>query len=227
MKNINASRSTFLKFGDYIQRKGHMDKEMDSRQIKNIDGSNSLYLTFDFCPSSEIDKPVIDWLIDNKIEATLFISREWMVMNEGKDMSFIDNPLFTIGGHGFNHIDPLEESDDEQLKDIDLALEFWKKNKKDIHWYRVPYGHPTDAALQKFHKLGIQCASWSGPVLDKKSSIVDTNTYETAKDFVNNYLRSGDLLVAHANGEGIKTLDIVKLLKDKADSLGLVFKSLK
>lgn len=227
MKNINASRSTFLAFGDFIQRKGHADKEMDNRQIKNIEGSKSLYLTFDFCPTSELDKPVIDWLINNKINATFFICAKWMSNNSDKDLSFIDNPLFTIGGHGYNHIDPLEESDEEQINDINLAINFWKERKKEIKWYRVPYGHPTDATLQLFHKLGIQCASWSGPVLDKKSPTLDGDTFEKSNNFIKSYLKSGDLLVAHANGEGIKTLEIIKLLKDRSDSLGLEFKNLK
>lgn len=225
MKSIDTERSIFLKFGDFIQRKGHMDKEMDSRQIKNLK-TNSIYLTFDFCPTSEIDTGVINWLIDNKIKATLFICAEWMSLNSGKDMSFIDNDLFTIGGHGFKHIDPLEQSDEEQVKDINLALEFWKRNKKEIRWYRVPYGHPTDPALQLFHKLGIRCASWSGPVLDKKDPSLDKDTYEFSKNYLSKNLKSGDLYVCHANGEGHKTVEILDYIKELTKDKGLSFDKL-
>ena len=225
MKSIDTERSIFLKFGDYIQRKGHMDKEMDSRQIKNLK-TDSIYLTFDFCPSSEIDTKVINWLIDNKIKATFFICAEWMEMNEGKDMSFIDNHLFTIGGHGFKHTDPLEQSDEEQVKDINLALRFWQLNKKEIKWYRVPYGHPTDPALQLFHKLGIKCASWSGPVLDKKAPNLKDNTFKEATEYIKNYLKSGDLYIAHANGEGYRTVEILEFIKKTVESKGLSFDKL-
>lgn len=225
MKNINAERSTFLRFGDYIQRKGHMDKEMDNRQVKNL-GTDSIYLTFDFCPTKEIDLPVIEWLIDNKIKATFFINAEWMSLNSDKDMSFIDNPLFTIGGHGFKHIDPLEQSDEEQIKDINLALKFWKMNKKEIKWYRVPYGHPTDAALQKFHKEGIRCASWTGPVLDKKEEKAKKDTYDKAINYLSNFLKAGDIYVCHANGEGHRTVEILEHIKEIVDSKGLSFDKL-
>ena len=226
MKSIDTERSIFLKFGDYIQRKGHMDKEMDKRQVKNIEGVDSIFLTFDFCPTSEIDTKVINWLIDNKIKATFFICAEWMKLNSGKDMSFIDNPLFTIGGHGFKHIDPLEQSDEEQIKDINLALEFWRINKKEIKWYRVPYGHPTDPALQLFHKLGIKCASWSGPVLDKKEPNLSTDTYDFSIDYLTKFLKAGDLYVGHANGEGQHTVEILKFIKKLAESKGLSFDKL-
>lgn len=226
MKYINVNRKTFLKFGDFLQRKGHMDKEFDNRLIKNID-SNSIFLTFDFCPSKEIDQPIIDWLIENKIKATFFINADWMSINSEKDMSFIDNPLFTIGAHGFKHIDPLEESNEEQLKDINFCLKFWKSQRKEIKWYRVPYGHFTDFAIQELNKRGINCASWSGPVLDKKSATFEENVAEQSKNYIEKYLKSGDILVAHANGEGINTLKTLKLIKKLADKRGLSFDYLK
>lgn len=225
MKNIDTERSIFLKFGDYLQRKGHMDKEMDNRQVKNLK-TDSIYLTFDFCPSIEVDTEVINWLIDNKIKATFFISVEWMKMNSRKAMAFLDNPLFTIGGHGFNHIDPLAQSDEEQIEDINLALGYWQKKKKDIRWYRVPYGHPTDPALQLFHKLGIRCASWTGPVLDKKELKAKKDTYDKAIDYLSNFLKPGDLYVCHANGEGHRTVEILEYIKDLTESKGLSFDKL-
>ena len=227
MKNIDTERNIFLKFGDFLQRKGHADKEMDSRQIKKMEETNSIFLTFDFCPTKEVDRPVIDWLIKNKIKATFFINAKWISLNSDKDLSFMDNPLFTIGGHGFKHIDPLEQSDEQEEKDIDECLRFWKDNKKEIKWYRVPYGHPTDVAMQKFHKEGIRCASWSGPVLDKKAPHLEKNTSKKAIDYIENRLQKGEILIAHANGEGINTLEIIKILKKVVDSKGWSFDNLK
>lgn len=226
MKNANVNNSTFLKYGEFIQRKGHMDKEMDFRLIKNLK-SNSFYLTFDFCPTHQIDESIINWLIDNKIKATFFLCAEWMSNNSSKDMSFIDNPLFTIGAHGFKHIDPLEQSDEEQQKDIDLALKFWNYQKKKINWYRVPYGHFTDFAIQELMKRGINCASWTGPVLDKKAKYVEEDVHEISKKWISQYAKAGDIFVGHANGEGIKTLDTLKEIKRIADERGIEFNHLK
>lgn len=226
MKNINVNNSIFLKYGEFIQRKGHMDKEMDFRLVKTLK-TDSFYLTFDFCPTSEIDRGVINWLIDNKIKATFFICAEWMSMNSGKDMSFIDNDLFTIGGHGFKHIDPLEQSDKEQLKDINLAIDFWKQNKKEIKWYRVPYGHFTDFGIQTLMSKGINCASWTGPVLDKKAKYIEDDVHKLSKKWISQYSKAGDIFVGHANGEGIKTLETLKELKHIAEDKQIKFDHLK
>ena len=226
MKSIDTERSIFLKFGDFLQRKGHADKEMDNRQIKNIKGPNSIFLTFDFCPTSELDSEVINWLIDNKIKSSLFICVEWIKRNSDKDLSFIDNPLFTIGGHGFNHIDPLEQSDEQQAEDIDKCIKYWKERGKELRWYRVPYGHPTDTSMQKFNAWSIKCASWTGPVLDKKAKNLKKDTFEEAIEYLEKYMKPGDLYVAHPNGEGTKTLEIIKEIKNLADSKRIGFDKL-
>ena len=124
MKNINTS-SKFLKFGDF-QRKGHNDKEMDSRHIKRIEEKKVIYLTFDICPSSKLDDDIIDFLKKNQYEASFFVCVDWIEKNkESSDFSFLNDPLFTIGGHGYKHIDPLKQSNDEQLEDLNKALNYW------------------------------------------------------------------------------------------------------
>lgn len=225
MKNLDIN-SAFLKFGDF-QRKGHNDKETDSRHIKNIESSpKSIFLTFDMCPSHQLDTDVINWLIDNKIEASFFMNVKWMDSNYDK-LSFINNPLFTIGGHGYNHIDTLKQSNEEQSADIHKA--FYKMNlrlKEPIKWYRVPFGHPTDTTFKVFRELGLKCASWSGPVFDKETAEVKKNNEKEYQSYIDLSLKGGDIVILHANGTGINTLEILKQLDSVVKERGYTFRKL-
>jgi peptidoglycan/xylan/chitin deacetylase (PgdA/CDA1 family) len=225
MKNLNIS-SKFLKFGEF-QRKGHNEKDMDSRHIKRIEGEKAIYLTFDMCPSSKLDSDIIDFLKKNKYEASFFVCVDWIEANQGEfDFSFLNDPSFTIGGHGYHHIDPLKQSDDEQLEDLNKALNYWIDSGKKIRWYRTPFGHPTEKTFSFLENNGIKCASWSGPVFDKKDGGVNYNPNDAAKFYVENSLQDGDIVLMHANGQGINTLKILKEFTYELSKQGYKFKKL-
>jgi peptidoglycan/xylan/chitin deacetylase (PgdA/CDA1 family) len=227
MKHLDV-KSTFLKFGEF-QRKGHNDKETDSRHIKRIESSpKSIFLTFDMCPSHQLDNEVIEWLTDNKIKASFFININWLNSNSQKsNLSFIDNPLFTIGGHGYNHVDTLKQSNKEQSEDIHRAYdELNKRLNEPIKWYRVPFGHPTETSFKVFKELGLKCASWSGPVFDRATEEVKKNNHKGYQSYIDLSLRGGDILILHANGTGIKTLEILKELEKIVKERGYIFDKL-
>jgi len=63
-------------------------------------------LTFDACGGPKgngYDKKLMDYLIANKIPATLFINARWIDANPKIFMELTDNPLFEIENHGLNH----------------------------------------------------------------------------------------------------------------------------
>lgn len=224
--NLNISNK-FLKFGEYIKIDNNT-KEFDSRQISSVFVlDDSVFLTFDMCPSNELDVEVIEYLIKNQIPATFFVNVKWYERNEKNwDLSFLNNPLFTIGGHGYDHTDPMKQSDEEALEDIRLTLEFWKRKGIKIKWYRVPHGHPTETVLDFFKNFGLKCASWEGPVFDKQSKYTQYHPNDAAKIYIQNSLKSGDILIMHANGEGLNTIDILKMTVSECKSRGFGFRSL-
>ncbi len=59
-------------------------------------------LTFDAC-SGRYDKELINFLIKNKIKATLFISGRWIDKNSDTLKKLAKNPLFEIENHGLTH----------------------------------------------------------------------------------------------------------------------------
>ncbi|ADR33075.1 polysaccharide deacetylase [Sulfuricurvum kujiense DSM 16994] len=64
-------------------------------------------LTFDACggsaKSSQFDAGLIDFLIENRIPATLFINSRWIQSNPETFMYLAANPLFEIANHGTAH----------------------------------------------------------------------------------------------------------------------------
>jgi len=226
MKNTLNISNRFLKFGEYTKIDNNT-KEFDPRQVSSLFVlDDSVFLTFDMCPTDEIDQDVIEYLIQNQISATFFVNVRWFLQNKNKDLSFLNNPLFTIGGHGYDHIDPMKQSENEQIKDIQDCLEFWKGLNKTIKWYRVPHGHPTETVLNFFENNNLRCASWEGPVFDKQSKYTKYDPNEAAKIYIENSLKPGDILIMHANGEGKNTIDLLKMVVTKCQSKGFNFRRL-
>jgi peptidoglycan/xylan/chitin deacetylase (PgdA/CDA1 family) len=224
--NLNISNK-FLKFGEFVKIDNNT-KEFDSRQIQQVFVlDNQIFLTFDMCPTNQLDTEVIDFLIENKIPATFFVNVRWFLQNKSKDLSFLKNPLFTVGAHGYDHIDPSKQSDEEQLKDVRSCLEFWQDLDTEIKWYRVPHGHPTETVLNFFEENGIKCASWNGPVFDKQSMYTKYSPNEAAKFYIKNSLSAGDILIMHANGEGENTYEMLKLVVSECKTRGFNFSQLR
>lgn len=66
----------------------------------------TIYLTFDACGGSEgngYDKELIDYLIKEKIPATLFVNYRWIEANKDTFNKLAKNDLFEIENHGYSH----------------------------------------------------------------------------------------------------------------------------
>ena len=61
-----------------------------------------VYLTFDACGGA-YDKAIINYLILNKIQATLFINSRWIDKHKNDFLELAANPLFSIQNHGTLH----------------------------------------------------------------------------------------------------------------------------
>lgn len=63
-------------------------------------------LTFDACGGphgSAYDSKLIDYLVTEKIHATLFINARWIDANPATFRALAANPLFEIENHGYEH----------------------------------------------------------------------------------------------------------------------------
>ena len=224
---INPIKGTFKTFHNFIKIIGHNDKEIDPKQFTRIDTEEKvLYLTFDTCPTNGVDFDTVNWLTENKIPATIFLNIEWYKTNKSQDLSFLKSSQFTIGGHGFNHKRPSRQDLREQTYDVDSCVNFIQNElKREVKWYRCPYGKPNEDTINILEPLGIRYASWAGHVFDK--SVPDlANPNKVALSYLSQHTRPGDILLFHINGEGINTLEILKIAYTWAIEQGYSFKKL-
>lgn len=220
-------KGEFKTFHNFIKIKGHGEKEIDPNQITNIKTAEKcLYLTFDTCPTSEVDFEIVDFLIGNSIESTIFLNASWYYKNKHQNLDFLKNPLFAIGGHGFLHKRPLNQDYTEQKGDIAACLDFLKL-ELDIKpkWYRVPYGKPNEDTINIFRENGLKCASWAGHVFDK-TDLEGDDVDDKAFFYLKHFTIPGDILIFHINGEGINTLATLKKACNRAYNNGFKFKKL-
>lgn len=200
---IYPIKGQFKTFKNYIKIKGHNSKEVDPREIKNIPSSDKIvYLTFDTCPTDKVDFDIVNFLIDNKIEATIFLNIDWYKRNKEKGLEFLKNPLFSIGGHGYNHMRPFRQSFAEQLKDIESCINFIEKEfNTEVKLYRSPYGTPNEDTFSILDSLSLKFISWAGHIMDRKAENVDYDLEKNLELYAEKYVKTGDVLIFHINLE--------------------------
>ena len=220
-------KGSFKSFHDYIKITGHNDKELDPSQYTRIKTEEKvLYLTFDTCPTDDVDYQIIDWLVENKIPATIFLNIKWFNKNENKDLSFLKSDQFEIGGHGFDHKRPTRQHFTEQRRDINRCVKFIQTELgREIKWYRAPYGKPNEDTINVLDNRGISYASWAGHIFDKAVPEME-NPNERAIEYMENYTIPGDIWIFHINKEGENSFEILKKAYNWAIGRGYRFEKL-
>ena len=78
-------------------------------------------LTFDLCPvrnGAGYDQALIDYLIEQKIPATFFMSGKWIAKHDRQVKALLQVPFFEVGTHGEVHAHLPLHSADEQKQEI-------------------------------------------------------------------------------------------------------------
>lgn len=107
--NISGTKHQFPSKADIISKykniTPHQWGEKVNGVVNHIDTNKKVIaLTFDACDGSGgYDKELIDFLIRNKIPATLFLNKRWIEKNPKIAKELADSPLFEIENHGSKH----------------------------------------------------------------------------------------------------------------------------
>jgi peptidoglycan/xylan/chitin deacetylase (PgdA/CDA1 family) len=169
-------------------------------------------LTFDLCPvqtGTGYDQALIDYLIEQKIPATFFVSGKWMKKHDQQVRDLLQFPFFEVGTHGEVHAHLPLHSADEQKQEILGPVRLLKtKYGHDATLFRPPYGEFNDDTVNVARALGLQFILWNVVSGDPDPTLTAIRIEERLKQLV----RKGSVIVMHANGKGRHTHEVVQEL---------------
>jgi peptidoglycan/xylan/chitin deacetylase (PgdA/CDA1 family) len=179
--------------------------EIRGRIVREGD-SNRVALTLDAC-SGQYDEKLIGFLVQNRIPATLFVTKRWLDRNpDALENLKTHLDLFALEDHGERHV-PAVIGAGRTVYGIavqpDLAhLQKEVRNGAKAveratgiapHWYRAATGIYDEEAIQEIRKLGFKIAGFSvnadsGATLSKASILKRLRK-----------VKGGDVIIAHMN----------------------------
>ena len=167
-------------------------------------------LTFDLCPVSNgtgYDQALIDYLIEQKIPATFFMSGKWITKHDRQVKALLQVPFFEVGTHGEVHAHMPLHSAEEQEQEILGPVRLLKaKYHHDATLFRPPYGEFNDDTVNVTRSLGLQFILWDVVSGDPDPTLTAGQIEGRLKRFI----RKGSVIVMHANGKGKHTHEVVQ-----------------
>jgi peptidoglycan/xylan/chitin deacetylase (PgdA/CDA1 family) len=167
-------------------------------------------LTFDLCPvrnGTGYDQELIDYLIEQKIPATFFMSGKWIAKHDQQVQSLLQVPFFEVGTHGEVHAHLPLHSAEEQKQEILGPVRLLKtKYGRHTTLFRPPYGEFNDDTVNVVRALGLQFILWNVVSGDPDPTLAASQIQDRLKRFV----RKGSVIVMHANGKGRHTQEAVQ-----------------
>ncbi|ODR98079.1 hypothetical protein AUC68_11325 [Methyloceanibacter methanicus] len=212
------------------------------RSVRLADGAKLIALTFDLCESNGhrtgYDGRVIDYLRDEDVKATLFVSGKWLESHPERGAQLIADPRFEIGGHGLSHRDFSRASastlhDEIYLMEAAFLRARGRLMAKSCAWnaegvtslqdeltlMRFPYGWCNAQALSAVAEAGQLAIQW-----DVVTGDPDPNL--SAKRIANaivSLAHPGAIVIGHANGHGRNTAEALTLAIPKLKEAGYRF----
>ncbi|MDR1733243.1 MAG: polysaccharide deacetylase family protein [Synergistaceae bacterium] len=177
-----------------------------------------LALTFDACDGRPdgYDQELIEFLIKNKIPATLFVSGQWIEAHKDVFSMLAANPLFEIGSHGMRHR-PLSVTGRfaynlRGTESVAAAFDEVEEGVSKIEtltgrrpaFFRAGGAHYDDVAVRLVKTLGCKIAGFSlnGDFGATASADQVEKTFRSA--------RGGEIVLMHMNRPGSGTLPGLK-----------------
>jgi len=167
-------------------------------------------LTFDLCPvrnGTGYDQALIDYLIEQKIPATFFMSGKWITKHDRHVKALLQVPFFEVGTHGEVHAHMPFQSAQEQEQEMLGPVRLLKtKYSYNATMFRPPYGEFNDDTVNVARALGLQFILWNVVSGDPDPTL----TVDQIEGRLKRFVRKGSVIVMHANGKGQHTHEIVQ-----------------
>ena len=213
------------------------------RRVKLPPGRKLVALTFDLCEAGlEIagyDGGVIDYLRAQDVKATLFVGGKWMVHHPERAAQLMSDPLFEIGTHGWAHANlhvTTGQGVDDEIGGGIAAFDVTRRALAERSCarrapadlaripaapklFRFPFGTCTPEALSVVAREGQLAIQWDVVTGDPDRHI----TPEAIARTVLAQSRPGSIIVAHANGRGLRTAEALPLFVPQMRARGFEF----
>ncbi|MCX8281360.1 polysaccharide deacetylase family protein [Phyllobacterium sp. 0TCS1.6C] len=174
-----------------------------------------LALTLDAC-SGQTDQRILDMLVANRIQATIFVTGRWLKRNPVAVATLLAHPdLFELENHGLAHVPAIDDQPTMfGLKtagslaaiqgEIDGGANAMQRAALPRpHWYRDATARYSTDAVALIHGLGYRLAGYSLNA-DMGASLLAGQVERRLEK-----ARDGDVIIAHINqptraaGEGV------------------------
>jgi len=213
------------------------------RRVNPSDGQKRVALTFDLCErhseKTGYDAEIINYLRENGVKATFYAGGKWMHSHPDKTQQLMADPLFELGNHAWTHGNFRMLTDKEAREQILWTQAEYQKQRQELaeqqcasqypnelakipttlKTFRFPYGTCKPESLQILADYGLPAIQW-----DVVTG--DPDRKQSAEAIVNKVLRSvksGSIIVAHANGRGHATAKALEKLVPALQELGYEF----
>jgi peptidoglycan/xylan/chitin deacetylase (PgdA/CDA1 family) len=172
----------------------------------------TIALTFDLCPvrkGAGYDKALVDYLIENKIPATFFMSGQWIAKHDPEVEQLLEIAFFEVGTHGEVHAHLPMHSTDEQRTEILGPVKLLSEHyAHDTVLFRPPFGEYNDVTVDVVKTLGLRLIQWNIESGDPDPML----SAEQIVARIDRRAKPGSIVVLHANGKGKHTRQVIQRL---------------
>jgi peptidoglycan/xylan/chitin deacetylase (PgdA/CDA1 family) len=169
-------------------------------------------LTFDLCPvrkGSGYDQALMDYLIEHRIPATLFMSGKWMAKHEEQVDHLLGVGFFEIGTHGEVHAHlPMHDAGAQRTEILGPVTMLHEHYAHQATLFRPPYGEYNDVTVDVVKALGLRFIQWNIESGDPDPTL----SAEQILTRVAARVKPGSIIVFHANGKGKQTRQVIEHL---------------
>lgn len=169
-------------------------------------------LTFDLCPvkkGSGYDQALMDYLIEHRIPATLFMSGKWIAKHHEQVDHLLGIGLFEIGTHGDVHAHlPMHDAGEQRTEILRPVTMLHEHYAHKATLFRPPYGEYNDVTVDVVKALGLRFIQWNIESGDPDPTL----SADQILTRIEHRAKPGSIVVLHANGKGKQTRAVIERL---------------
>ncbi|MGQ0667397.1 MAG: polysaccharide deacetylase family protein [Nitrospiraceae bacterium] len=172
----------------------------------------AIALTFDLCPvrtGSGYDQALMEYLIQNQIPSTFFMSGKWMTRHAAEVTQLLGIGFFEVGTHGDVHAHlPMHNAEEQRTEILGPVKVLHQHYAHDATLFRPPYGEYNDMTVDVVKSIGLRFIQWNIESGDPDPTL----SAEQILAWVSKRAKPGSIIVFHANGKGKQTRQVIERL---------------